>query len=174
MALPIRNSVKVILLNEKNELLLMCADTPKIRSPKRKYLGKFWFLVGGEIEPGESLQEAALREIFEETGILKEKIELGPIVWFGEFDLILNDILTHLKQTFIVAKTNQKKASLTNLTPWEAFVVKKIKWFSLKEIKNSKETIYPILLPKYLPVIISEKYPKKPLKINLAKQPTLK
>ena len=171
MPIPIRNSVKVLLLNDQNELLLLLVDDPKTITVKGKYHGKFWFPTGGEIKPHESIQEAAFREIYEETGIEKKEINLGPIVWFGEFDLILNGILTHLKQRFIVAKTKQKNVSLSNLTKWEKNVVKKIAWFSLEKIKNSDEIIYPVILPDYLPDILSENYPKKPIEIDLAKQP---
>ena len=82
-----RNSIKVLILNERQELLLMCADDPKTTSKDGKYHGQFWFPVGGEINPKESIEEAARREIYEETGL--REVEFGPIVWFGEFDLIL-------------------------------------------------------------------------------------
>ncbi|KKK88435.1 MAG: hypothetical protein KR126chlam4_00761 [Candidatus Anoxychlamydiales bacterium] len=168
---PIRSSIKVILLNDKDELLLMCADDPKTTAADGRYLGKFWFAVGGEIELNESIEDTAYREIYEETSIKKDEIELGPIVWFGEFDLILNGTLTRLKQKFIVAKTKQINAHLKNPTSWEKKVIKDIAWFSIDDIKNSDEIIYPALLPKYLPDIISGNYPKQPIEIDLAKLP---
>ena len=167
MSLPIRNSAKVLLLNDKNEILLLCADDPKTTGVDGKYNGPFWFLVGGEIEKDESIQEAAFREIHEEVGIEKEDVKLGPVVWLGEYDLILNGVLTHLKQTFIVARTNKREVSFNNLTSWEKSTLKKIEWFSLEKIKNSKEVIYPVLLLKYLPDVIAEKYPEKPFDIDL-------
>ncbi len=171
MTLPIRNSVKIILLNDKQELLLICADDPKVTDLDGKYHGRFWFTIGGEIEKGESIKEAALREVFEETGIKSDEIELGPIIWYGEFDLILKERLTHLKQTFLVAKTKQKEVSLTNLDEWEQKAIKKLAWFSFDDIKNSKEVIYPVVLEQHLPQILLGKYPKSPIEIDLAKQP---
>jgi 8-oxo-dGTP pyrophosphatase MutT (NUDIX family) len=171
MSLPIRNSIKVLLLNDNNELLLMSVDDPKTTTVEGKYNGRFWDLIGGEIEPGESVQEAAIREVFEETGIAKEQIELGPIVWFGEFDLVLAGKPTHLKQKFMVAKTKQKDVSLCNLTEPEQAVVEKLAWFSLEQIINSDEIIYPVVLPDYLPDIISGNYPDQPFEIDLAKVP---
>jgi 8-oxo-dGTP pyrophosphatase MutT (NUDIX family) len=171
VSLLIRNSVKILLMNENKEILLMCADDPSTTSKDGKYHGRFWFPIGGKIEEGESVQDAALREVYEETGIANDKIELGPIVWFGEFDLVLSGKLQHLKEQFIVARTQQEDISLDNLTAEERAVVKHVSWFSLDEIKNSTEVIFPVVLPDYLPDILSGKYPMPPLEIDLAKQP---
>ena len=168
MNYPVRNSIKIILLNDDDELLLMCIDDPKKRSIGGEYKGPFWQLIGGQIEANETVLEAAVREVFEETGMSKEDIEFGPLVWFGELDLILYGKATHIKQQFIVARTKQKTVSLANLTQGETKVVKHLAWFSLDCIDNSGEIIYPVLLPDYLPDIIAGKYPEEPFEINLA------
>ena len=103
MSLKIRNSVKVLLLNDKDEILLLYAIDPKTTSIDGTSNGNFWFLIGGGIEKNETIQETAIREIYEETGLKKEEITLGPLVWFGEVDLILAGIKTRLKEKFIVA-----------------------------------------------------------------------
>jgi 8-oxo-dGTP pyrophosphatase MutT (NUDIX family) len=171
MSIPERNSVKVLLFNEKEELLLMCADDPKTTSADKTYHGRFWFCPGGQMHPEESFEQAALREIYEETGMVQADLQLGPIVWFGEFDMVLNGILTHLKQTFLVAKTQDRQVVLNEPDHWEKTFVGKFDWFSLERIKNSKEVIFPVVMPDYLPDIISGNYPKQPLEIDLAKKP---
>ncbi|SDZ75366.1 NUDIX domain-containing protein [Thalassobacillus cyri] len=50
-------SAATVILNEKNELLL-------IKGPKRG-----WEMPGGQVEVGESLKEAAIRETKEECGL---------------------------------------------------------------------------------------------------------
>jgi 8-oxo-dGTP diphosphatase len=50
-------SVAGLVTNENHEVLL-------VKSPKRG-----WEFPGGMVEPGESLQEALMREIYEESGI---------------------------------------------------------------------------------------------------------
>lgn len=74
--LKVRNSVKLILLNENNELLLMSTDDKGIQGKEGNYNGKFWQIVGGKIEEGETLREAAFRELFEETGLKKEQVQM--------------------------------------------------------------------------------------------------
>lgn len=171
MTTNIRKAVRVLLLNEKKELLLMCVENFDIATPSGKKNQRFWCTIGGGIEVGESIEHAALREIFEETGLEKKSLDLGPIVWHGYVDLILKGILTRLDETFIVAKTKNNHVSLHNPTPDEKQVVTKLKWFSLEDIKKSKEAIFPIILPQYLPDIIAERYPSTILEIDLAKQP---
>lgn len=162
---PIRNSVRIILLNDQNELLLMCIDDPRTKQIGEEYKGRFWTLAGGEIENGEDIEKTAIRELAEETGLSEKDIELGPVVWTGELDLILYGKPTHIKEKYIVARTKKKDVSITNLTEEEIGVVKELAWFSLNQITNSKETIFPTLLSQYLPDIIKGDYPKKPLEI---------
>jgi 8-oxo-dGTP pyrophosphatase MutT (NUDIX family) len=166
MPISVRNAVRVLLLNE-DKLLLMCVEDFDISTIEGVRNKRFWCTIGGKIEEGESIERAAIREIFEETGIPKEAVELGPIVWFGEVDLMLKGTLTCMKETFIVAKTKQSDVFLHMPTSDEQEVVKKLVWFSLADIKNSNEIIFPILLPHYLPAIIEGKYPRQPIAIDL-------
>ncbi len=55
----------VIVLNDRNEILLnLRTDT------------NTWGIIGGGMEPGESLEETAARELYEETGLHAERFEL--------------------------------------------------------------------------------------------------
>lgn len=44
----------------------------------------YWFMIGGKIEDGEDYVSAVKREIFEETSITADKLEIGPIVFKGK------------------------------------------------------------------------------------------
>ena len=123
------------------------------------------------MEDGETLLQAAKRELFEETGLKENDVKFGKVVWYGEFDLNLHGKKTHLKQSFIYAETTKKYVTLKNLTDEEKLVAKTLEWFSLEKIKSLEEIIYPVVLPEYLPDIIEGKIPSEPIFIDLAKQP---
>lgn len=54
------------------------------KKPNDVHQGK-WISVGGKLEKGESPEDCATREVFEETGLIVEKMELCGIVTFPEF-----------------------------------------------------------------------------------------
>lgn len=64
--------VRVILLNEKGEILLV----------EQHHDGKdIWMVPGGGIEEGETSQDAAIREVMEETGLI---IHVERLLWHVE------------------------------------------------------------------------------------------
>jgi 8-oxo-dGTP pyrophosphatase MutT (NUDIX family) len=154
-------------LNDSDEVLLMRMDDPTTRPVGGQYKGAFWHLVGGRVEAEETIIDAAAREVFEETGIGRDDIEFGPLVWFGELDLVVHGIPTQLHQEFVVARTKQRALSLANLTDNEPDIVKGLEWFRLDRVAKGGETVYPGVLAIYLRDIIEGRYPDEPLEINL-------
>ena len=171
MSILVRKAVRVLLFNDENELLLMCVEDFDISTPEGKKNKRFWCIIGGGIEGGESIEQTAFREIHEEAGISEKEVNLGPLVWYGNVELVLKGTLTRLEESFIVAKTKRKDVVLHAPTEDEKQVVKKLQWFSLEEIKESQEVIFPIVLPEYLPDVLSGKYPDQPIEINLKAEP---
>ena len=173
----VRNSVKLILLNANNELLLMSTDDKGIQGKEGNYNGKFWQMIGGKIEKGETLREAAYRELYEETGLRKEQVEVQEKpAWYGEVDLMMHGKLTRIKQNFVLAKTSSTNVNLENLTEEEKPVCTRLEWFSVDKIKSCPDIIYPVLLTasRYLPAILKGNIPKNTIPIDLTKQPEKK
>jgi 8-oxo-dGTP pyrophosphatase MutT (NUDIX family) len=73
----VRPAARVLLLDPLGRVLLLRVERPY----GLPYAA--WLTPGGGLEPGESHEEAALRELREETGI--SGVELGPWVWERRF-----------------------------------------------------------------------------------------
>jgi 8-oxo-dGTP diphosphatase len=68
------------------------------RSATRKLFPDTWDIVGGHLEPGESVEEALHREVTEETG-WRVSIVLGTI---GDHRYVGNDGLERLETDFLI------------------------------------------------------------------------
>jgi len=78
---PVRRvSARVVPVNDRGQVLLLNGRDPA--RPDHWY----WFTIGGALDPGESLQQAAVRELREETGILAAPEELSDAFHEGEHE----------------------------------------------------------------------------------------
>lgn len=167
----VQESVRIILLNQKNEIGLIQADDASLKDNSGKYNGKFWYLIGGKIEANETLQTAAQRELYEETSLQPQDVTWGPIVWEGIVHLQKNNAPLNIHQSFIVANTHNNNIHLHQLDAWEQNHVKQLRWFSLEDITHCTEIIYPVVLKDLLPAILQKQYPTTPITIDLDKKP---
>ena len=70
-----REAVRVVLVDTDERVLLI-----EGHDPGRPEQGTYWFTPGGGIDPGETPQECAAREVLEETGLRLEHDQLGRVL----------------------------------------------------------------------------------------------
>lgn len=159
MAVSKPSRVRVLLLSPCGRILLI-----RYRNTDRSGIDNpCWITAGGGIEPGETIVEAALREIMEEIGLVD--ICLGPVVWYGEDSQRSGDWGITFKEHFIVAHSKSEALGNSQWTEHERQQILEMRWWSTKEIENSRDAIFPVNLHRLLKPIIDGQYPAGLLEI---------
>jgi len=84
-----------------------------------------WFLPKGHTEPGETVEQAALREIEEETGLT----ELEVVEFLGNFERVAHGAQElKTEHYFLIRKTSDQKERIEPGQNWE------IRWFGKEEL----------------------------------------
>jgi 8-oxo-dGTP pyrophosphatase MutT (NUDIX family) len=96
-----------------------------------------WDLPKGKVEPGESLEEAAVREVSEETGIENLKVTGDLATTYHTYDI---DGVVHLKTTFWFSM--QHKGGDTIGTPQSIEGITEVKWFEIPVPTKIWESTY--------------------------------
>ncbi len=126
----LHNEVAVFIINDHKQVLL------QKRSANKRFNPNKWALCAGHVDTGESLENAALRELNEEVGINISINELKP---FAEREFTIRDSNSHITYFYYV------KSDLNE----NEFVIQKeelseVKWFDLDKvidmIKSKDET----------------------------------
>jgi uncharacterized protein YgbK (DUF1537 family) len=120
--------------------------------------------IGGEIDPGEDMSAAVLREIAEETG--HKSVRLGPPVWYAEHVLKVKGEPRLFQETFILAFTDEETLSDAAWTEDERRVIKSLKWWEADELYASRDIFYPTSLKENLLPIFDGIYPAAILRVE--------
>lgn len=122
----------------------------------KKSRDAFWCTPGGSIEANETIEEAIVRELFEETGLNIDDVQVGPFVWHGKHRMIIRGQETEMDEQFIVLHIVKQELSTANFTDEEKKVVTGLSWLSYDEILNHHEAIFPAVLKSHLPDIYTQ------------------
>lgn len=131
-----RLSSRVLLFDRENRILLFLTTAPDTSRIAR------WITPGGGVEPGESQHDAAVRELYEETGL--RVADLGAPVWSHDFTVEWDaaDHATGHAQFYTVV-ADRFEPSRENWTPVEQVDVLEHRWWSLSELLSTAEPYEP-------------------------------
>lgn len=147
----VRTSARVVLLDEHGCVLLFCGS-----DPARDDAGgapKWWFTVGGQARPGESLQQAAAREVYEETGLRAEPADMIGPVWRRDAILDFNNSVVRSHELFFVHRTRRFDLSTAGHTALERRYIHGHRWCDASDIAAlvaTGEVVYPVQLAELL------------------------
>ncbi|MFJ9538755.1 NUDIX hydrolase [Streptomyces sp. NPDC101225] len=154
----LRKVARVVLLDPDDRILLLNGHEPDDPADE------WWFTPGGGVEGDESREQAALRELFEETGITD--VELGPVLWRRMCSFPFAGRRWDQDEWYFLARTTQTATGATRLTDLERRSVAGARWWTCEELARAHETVYPTRLAGLLRRLLDEGPPAGPVTLD--------
>jgi 8-oxo-dGTP pyrophosphatase MutT (NUDIX family) len=161
-----RSSARVIVVDAADRVLLLRGGDPRRPGPA------VWHTPGGGIDPGETSEHAAARELAEETGLeLGSPDVLGPVVWTRRFEFSFDGVQYDQDEVFFLLRVQGHDVDDSRHTPLERRYLSGHRWFSVADLAGFDELVAPPDLGEQLAALLRDGVPAEPVEVGPAVLP---
>ena len=153
----IRVGARAVVLDPAGRILLV-----RFEFPHRS----FWATPGGGVREGETHEQAIVRELHEETGLVD--FDLGPCIWHGErlFRVNVGAYDGQRDRYFLVRVPAFEPAPLLTAEELLAEYVTDVRWWTPEKLASSREEFEPRRLPGLVPALVAGDVPSDPIDVE--------
>ncbi|WP_374455449.1 NUDIX hydrolase [Nocardioides sp.] len=150
-------TVKLLLLDEMDRVLL-------IRSTDPTSGAQCWYPVGGGVETGESLQQAARREAHEETGL--PSLPEGSPVWTRDHIYEYDGRTVEVHEDWLLHRVHHFDPEPARLSAFETRTIAGFRWWTAHDLSQTTDTVFPPELGRLLSELLKDGLPGAPIDIT--------
>jgi 8-oxo-dGTP pyrophosphatase MutT (NUDIX family) len=154
-----RPTARILLADPEGRVLLFSAQDPG---------GRWWFTPGGGMHRGETVRGAAVRELFEETGVRSSEAGLGPVVatsagrwWAAEEGTLF--LSAH---SFFFLRILHPRIDTAGQEELERSMITGHRWWSVAELRAATERIFPVGLGDLMERLLGGDIPDHPVRLS--------